>query len=89
MYNGDLVEYEADHMAQLQRVHGFLMNDCLLVATWLPQRRGMYRYNAPYPLDGLAVVNVKDNPPMKDMFKLMFPESRIFQAEMQNQTGSG
>ncbi|KAM6218236.1 exocyst complex component 8 [Rhynchocyon petersi] len=82
VYNGDLVEYEADHMAQLQRVHGFLMNDCLLVATWLPQRRGMYRYNALYPLDGLAVVNVKDNPPMKDMFKLlMFPESRIFQAE--------
>uniref|UniRef100_A0AAV2K9R5 Exocyst component Exo84 C-terminal domain-containing protein n=1 Tax=Knipowitschia caucasica TaxID=637954 RepID=A0AAV2K9R5_KNICA len=29
-----------------------------------------------------AVVNVKDNPPMKDMFKiLMFPDSRIFQAE--------
>ena len=82
VYNGDLVEYEADHMAQLQRVHGFLMNDCLLVATWLPQRRGMYRYYALYPLDGLAVVNVKDNPPMKDMFKLlMFPESRIFQAE--------
>ncbi|VTJ80081.1 Hypothetical predicted protein, partial [Marmota monax] len=82
VYNGDLVEYEADHMAQLQCVHGFLMNDCLLVATWLPQRRGMYRYNALYPLDGLAVVNVKDNPPMKDMFKLlMFPESRIFQAE--------
>ncbi|KAM5235669.1 exocyst complex component 8 [Ctenodactylus gundi] len=82
VYNGDLVEYEADHMAQLQRVHGFLMNDCLLVATWLPQRRGVYRYNALYPLDGLAVVNVKDNPPMKDMFKLlMFPESRIFQAE--------
>lgn len=82
VYNGDLVEYEADHMAQLQRVHGFLMNDCLLVATWLPQRRGMYRYNALYPLDRLAVVNVKDNPPMKDMFKLlMFPESRIFQAE--------
>ncbi|XP_042542231.1 exocyst complex component 8 [Dipodomys spectabilis] len=82
VYNGDLVEYEADHMAQLQRVHGFLMSDCLLVATWLPQRRGAYRYDALYPLDGLAVVNVKDNPPMKDMFKLlMFPESRIFQAE--------
>ncbi|XP_028903535.1 exocyst complex component 8 [Ornithorhynchus anatinus] len=82
VYNGDLVEYEADHMAQLQRVHGFLLSDCLLVATWLPQRRGVYRFNALYPLDGLAVVNVKDNPPMKDMFKLlMFPEGRIFQAE--------
>ncbi|KFW70729.1 Exocyst complex component 8, partial [Pygoscelis adeliae] len=82
VYNGDLVEYDADHMAQIQRVHAFLMNDCLLVATALPNRRGAYRYDALYPLDGLAVVNVKDNPPMKDMFKLlMFPESRIFQAE--------
>ncbi|NXK71685.1 EXOC8 protein, partial [Amazona guildingii] len=82
VYNGDLVEYDADHMAQIQRVHAFLMNDCLLVATALPNRRGAYRYVALYSLDGLAVVNVKDNPPMKDMFKLlMFPESRIFQAE--------
>uniref|UniRef100_A0A8C6VPT9 Exocyst complex component 8 n=1 Tax=Naja naja TaxID=35670 RepID=A0A8C6VPT9_NAJNA len=82
VYNGDLVEYDADHMGQIQKVHAFLMNDCLLVAAWLPNRRGMYRYDALYPLDGLAVVNVKDNPPMKDMFKLlMFPESRIFQAE--------
>ncbi|KAL8185905.1 UNVERIFIED_CONTAM: Exocyst complex component 8 [Gekko kuhli] len=82
VYNGDLVEYDADHMVQIQRVHAFLMNDCLLVAAWLPNRRGAYRYDALYPLDGLAVVNVKDNPPMKDMFKLlMFPESRIFQAE--------
>ncbi|XP_062980458.1 exocyst complex component 8 [Elgaria multicarinata webbii] len=82
VYNGDLVEYDADHMVQIQKVHAFLMNDCLLVAAWLPNRRGTYRYDALYPLDGLAVVNVKDNPPMKDMFKLlMFPESRIFQAE--------
>ncbi|KAJ6664674.1 hypothetical protein lerEdw1_006247 [Lerista edwardsae] len=82
VYNGDLVEYDADQMVQIQRVHAFLMNDCLLVAAWLPNRRGTYRYDALYPLDGLAVVNVKDNPPMKDMFKLlMFPESRIFQAE--------
>ncbi|XP_053154680.1 exocyst complex component 8 [Hemicordylus capensis] len=82
VYNGDLVEYDADHMGQVQRVHAFLLNDCLLVAAWLPNRRGAYRYDALYPLDGLAVVNVKDNPPMKDMFKLlMFPESRIFQAE--------
>ncbi|KAJ7342247.1 hypothetical protein JRQ81_009938 [Phrynocephalus forsythii] len=82
VYNGDLVEYDADHMVQIQKVHAFLLNDCLLVAAWLPNRRGTYRYDAVYPLDGLAVVNVKDNPPMKDMFKLlMFPESRLFQAE--------
>ncbi|TNN49125.1 Exocyst complex component 8 [Liparis tanakae] len=84
VYNGDLVEFDADNMSPIQKVHAFLMNDCLLIATWLPNRRGTvkYRYNALYDLESFAVVNVKDNPPMKDMFKiLMFPESRIFQAE--------
>ncbi|XP_036405824.1 exocyst complex component 8 [Megalops cyprinoides] len=84
VYNGDLLEYDVDNMSQIQKVHAFLMNDCLLIATWLPNRRGAvkYKYNALYDLESFAVVNVKDNPPMKDMFKiLMFPDSRIFQAE--------
>ncbi|KAF7694469.1 exocyst complex component 8 [Silurus meridionalis] len=84
VYNGDLFEYDVDNMAQIQKVHAFLMNDCLLVATWLPNRRGSikYKYSALYDLESFAVVNVKDNPPMKDMFKiLMYPDSRIFQAE--------
>ncbi|CAN9507520.1 unnamed protein product [Ophioblennius macclurei] len=84
VYNGDLVEFDVDNMSPVQKVHAFLMNDCLLVATWLPNRRGAvkYKYNALYELESFAVVNVKDNPPMKDMFKiLMFPDSRIFQAE--------
>ncbi|KAJ8270700.1 hypothetical protein GJAV_G00118240 [Gymnothorax javanicus] len=84
VYNGDLFEYDVDNMSQIQKVHAFLMNDCLLIATWLPNRRGAvkYKYNALYDLESFAIVNVKDNPPMKDMFKiLMFPDSRIFQAE--------
>ncbi|CAH2251448.1 exocyst complex component 8, partial [Pelobates cultripes] len=82
VYNGDLTEFDVDNMVLIQKVHAFLMNDCLLIATVLPTRRGMYKYNALHNLDDLAVVNVKENPPMKDMFKiLMFPESRIFQAE--------
>lgn len=84
IYNGDLAEFDVDNMSPIQRVHAFLMNDCLLIATWLPNRRGTvkYKYNALYDLESFAVVNVKDNPPMKDMFKiLMFPDSRIFQAE--------
>ncbi|XP_034435878.1 exocyst complex component 8 [Hippoglossus hippoglossus] len=84
VYNGDLLEYDVDNMSPIQKVHAFLMNDCLLIATWLPNRRGTvkYKYNALYDLESFAVVNVKDNPPMKDMFKiLMFPDSRIFQAE--------
>ncbi|XP_056422908.1 exocyst complex component 8 [Hyla sarda] len=82
LYNGDLTEFDVDNMVLIQKVHTFLMNDCLLIATTLPNRRGMYKFNALYNLDDLAVVNVKENPPMKNMFKiLMFPESRIFQAE--------
>ncbi|XP_071997221.1 exocyst complex component 8 [Engystomops pustulosus] len=82
LYNGDLTEFDVDNMVLIQKVHTFLMNDCLLIATPLPNRRGMYKYNALYNLDDLAVVNVKENSPMKNMFKiLMFPESRIFQAE--------
>ncbi|KAF3703054.1 Exocyst complex component 8 [Channa argus] len=84
VYNGDLSEFDVDHMSLIQKVHAFLMNDCLLIATWLANRRGTvkYKYNALYELDSFAVVNVKDNAPMKDMFKiLMFPDSRIFQAE--------
>ncbi|KAM9840742.1 exocyst complex component 8 [Aulostomus maculatus] len=84
VYNGDLVEFDVDNMSPIQKVHAFLMNDCLLIATWLPNRRGTvkYKYNALYDLESFAVVNVKDNSPMKDMFKiLMFPDSRIFQAE--------
>lgn len=82
LYNGDLTEFDVDNMVLIQKVHTFLMNDCLLIATSLPIRRGMYKFNALYNLDDLAVVNVKENPPMKNMFKiLMFPESRIFQAE--------
>ncbi|XP_053314466.1 exocyst complex component 8 [Spea bombifrons] len=82
VYNGDLTEFDVDNMVLIQKVHAFLMNDCLLIATALPNRRGMYKYNALHNLDDLAIVNVKENPPMKDMFKiLMFPESRIFQAE--------
>uniref|UniRef100_UPI00398F6D52 exocyst complex component 8 n=1 Tax=Pristiophorus japonicus TaxID=55135 RepID=UPI00398F6D52 len=84
VYNGDLLECDAETAAQVQRVHAFLMNDCLLVAAWLPSRRGAvrYRYDALYRLDSFAVVNVKDNGPMRDMFKvLMFPDTRVFQAE--------
>lgn len=84
VYNGDLVEFDVDNMAHIQKVHAFLMNDCLLIATWLPSRKDKvkYKYHALYDLESFAVVNVKDNPPVKDMFKiLMFPDSRIFQAE--------
>lgn len=53
VYNGDLLEYDADNMSQIQKVHAFLMNDCLLIATWLANRRGAvkYKYSALYDLE--------------------------------------
>lgn len=41
-----------------------------------------YRFQTLYELDNLAVVNVKDTNVVKNAFKLlMFPDTRLFQAE--------
>ena len=47
-------------------------------------RRGpvKYRFQTLYELDSLAVVNVRDGVSVKNAFKiLMFPDTRMFQAE--------
>lgn len=47
-------------------------------------RRGpvKYKFLALYELDSLAVVNVRDVGPVKNAFKvLMFPDTRMYQAE--------
>ena len=47
-------------------------------------RRGpvRYKFHTLYELDNLAVVNVKDTNVVKNAFKLlMFPDTRLFQAE--------
>ena len=47
-------------------------------------RRGpmRYRFQGLYELDSLAVVNVRDAGPVKNAFKiLMFPETRMYQAD--------
>jgi len=41
-----------------------------------------YKFHTLYELDNLAVVNVKDTNVVKNAFKLlMFPDTRLFQAE--------
>ncbi|XP_005112876.1 exocyst complex component 8 [Aplysia californica] len=84
VHDGDLVELDAESHTQLQRVHAFLLNDSLMIATWIPNRRGpmRYRFVGLYELDGLAVVNVRDTGPVKNGFKiLMFPESHMYQTD--------
>ncbi|KAK3105314.1 hypothetical protein FSP39_022322 [Pinctada imbricata] len=84
VHNGDLVELDSETFNQIQRVHCFLLNDSLMLASWLPNRRGpvRYRFQGLYELDSLAVVNVRDAGPHKNTFKiLMFPDSKIYQAD--------
>ena len=44
LHDGDLVEMDISENAALHRVHGYLLNDGFMVATWLPNRRGPVRY---------------------------------------------
>ena len=43
LHDADLVEMDVAENAALHRVHGYLMNDGFMVATWLPNRRGPVR----------------------------------------------
>lgn len=82
MHDGDLVEMDVTENTALRRVHGYLLNDGFMVATWLPNRRGpvRFKYSCLYELDSLAVVNVRDLGGIKHTFKLLvFPEARLFQ----------
>ena len=66
----------------LHRVHGYLMNDGFMVATWLSHRQGpvRFKYSCLYELDSLAVVNVRDFGGIKCAFRLLvFPDARLFQ----------
>lgn len=38
IHNGDLAELDAESFTQIQKVHAFLLNDSLMIATWLPNR---------------------------------------------------
>ncbi len=43
LHDADLVELDVSENTALHRVHGYLMNDGFMVATWLPNRRGPVR----------------------------------------------
>ncbi|XP_052821262.1 exocyst complex component 8-like [Mya arenaria] len=84
IHNGDLADLDMESFAQIQRVHMFLLNDSLMIASWLPNRRGpvRYRFQGLYELDNLAIVNIRDAGAVKNAFKvLMFPDSKIYAAD--------
>ncbi|GBP27004.1 Exocyst complex component 8 [Eumeta japonica] len=82
LHEGDLLEIDAEENSALQRMHAYLFNDCLMLTTWISNRRGpmRYKFQICYPISTLAVVNVRDLGNVKQAFKLLaFPDTRVFQ----------
>ncbi|XP_026465059.1 exocyst complex component 8 [Ctenocephalides felis] len=82
LHEGDLLELEPLNHGPLRRVHLFLFNDILLVATWMPSRRGpkRFQFDVIYSIGTLAVVNARDLGPVQNAFKLLvFPDTRVLQ----------
>lgn len=82
LHEGDVLELDPVENTALQRVHAYLLSDGLMLATWIPNRRGpvRYKFQAMYELGSLAVVNVRDMGNIKMVWKLLvFPDTRVFQ----------
>nr|WIM01508.1 exocyst complex component 8 [Limnephilus lunatus] len=82
LHEGDILELDAEEHTPLQRMHAYLFSDCLMLTSWIPNRRGpmRYRFTAVYSISSMAVVNVRDLGSVKQAFKLLaFPDTRVFQ----------
>ncbi|XP_043524089.1 exocyst complex component 8 [Frieseomelitta varia] len=84
LHEGSLLELDPLEGTPLKRVHAYLFNDILMIASWLANgnRRGPPRYKmqAVYNLESLAIVNVRDLGTVKLAFKLLaFSDTRVFQ----------
>ncbi|KAK2581389.1 hypothetical protein KPH14_005073 [Odynerus spinipes] len=84
LHEGSLLELDPVEGTPLKRIHAYLFNDVLMIASWLANgsRRGPPRYKmqAVYNLQSLAVVNIRDLGTVKLAFKLLaFPDTRVFQ----------
>uniref|UniRef100_T1J4C7 Exocyst component Exo84 C-terminal domain-containing protein n=1 Tax=Strigamia maritima TaxID=126957 RepID=T1J4C7_STRMM len=84
VYSSDLTELDAVNFTKLRRMHIFLLNDSVMLASWIPHKRGpvRYKFQILYELESLAVVNVRDIGQLTNAFKLlMFPDTRHFCCE--------
>ncbi|CAH0402745.1 unnamed protein product [Chilo suppressalis] len=82
VHEGDLLEIDAEENTALQRMHVYLFSDCLMLTSWISNRRGpmRYKFQCSYPISTLAVVNVRDLGTVKQAFKVLaFPDTRVFQ----------
>ena len=82
LHHGDLVEMDTGDNSALHRVHAYLCNDSLIIATWLSEKRGPVRFkmSSIYPISTIAMVNVRDLAGVKHAWKLLVtPDPRLFQ----------
>ena len=84
IHYGSLLELDPLEGTPLKRVHAYLFNDVLMIASYMvsDQRRShpKYKMQVIYDLKSLAVVNTKDHGAKNLGFKLLaFPDTRVFQ----------
>lgn len=87
IHEGDILELDSVEHSAIQRIHAYLFNDCFMLTSWNPNRRGpmRYKFNKKYDLHSLAVVNVRDTTTVKFAFNLLaFPDTRVFQCSSSN-----
>lgn len=87
IHEGDVLELDAEENTPLKRMHAYLFSDCLMLTSWISNRRGPVRYSfqAVYSVSSMAVVNVRDLGTVKQAFKLLaFPDTRVFQCNNLN-----
>ncbi|XP_077533024.1 exocyst complex component Exo84 [Haemaphysalis longicornis] len=80
--SGEMNELRGDNVEC--KVYLVLLSDGLLIADYMPHRRGTikYRFQMFYELDSLALVDIREDKINKNCFKILtFPQTRLFRCE--------
>jgi len=83
IHSTHLVEIDPESLEPGNYVRAFLLNDSLMIATFIKRRRGpvKYKFAALFELDNMAIVDVKEDIIRHTFRILMFPDSHMYQAE--------
>ena len=83
IHSTHLVEIDPESLEPGNYVRAFLLNDSLMIATFIKRRRGpvKYKFAALFELDNMAIVDVKEDIIRHTFRVLMFPDSHMYQAE--------
>uniref|UniRef100_A0A914V189 Exocyst component Exo84 C-terminal domain-containing protein n=1 Tax=Plectus sambesii TaxID=2011161 RepID=A0A914V189_9BILA len=81
LFESDLFELHSETLQPLRNMHAILLNDGLMLTSWVAQRIGAprYKFESLFQLENMAAVNVKDAGDATFAFKLLvFPEHKYF-----------